>query len=112
MADTLIVRSNRLNAFGNILGNDIRVLEMFDFSNVLKRIFVELFLILHVKIPAWCYNDELIDVDEGTVIVFDGHARVEFLEWLKSYNPDKRLIFWCWNTIDEIEKNLQMESIP
>lgn len=47
-----------------------------------------------------------------TIIVFDGHARKEFLKWVSEVNPGKRLIFWCWNTVEEIEKNLLLKDIP
>ena len=108
-----IVRSNRLNSFKDKLNTDSTcVMNMFDFSNVFYRIIVELCLKLHIPISTKLFNQELTNVDADTIIVFDGHARKEFLEWLKNSNPTKRLIYWCWNTVKEISENFDINTIP
>lgn len=107
-----IVRSNRLNAFGRCIGGDIQVEEMFEMFSPLQKIEVELCLKAHMKIPERLFNKNLIGLNTNTIVVFDGHARPEFLRWLAENNPGRRLIFWCWNAVAEIEKNLTLRAIP
>lgn len=109
----VIVRSNRLNSFGHDLGyNNIKVVEMFREKGVIQSLIREVLLKLHCKLPKYLFNPELAALKADIVIVFDGHARKEFLVWLKEHNRDKRLIFWCWNTVEEIEKNFKLSDVP
>lgn len=107
-----IVRSNRLNAFGDFISDDAKVMEMFEMTSAVRKLEVELCLKTHVRIPKHLFNQRLIGMDTEVIIVFDGHARPEFLRWLADKNPGKRLIFWCWNAVSEIEKNLKLKHIP
>ena len=112
MSRYTVVRSNRLNSFGDFICDDVKVIDMFEMTSVFKKIAVELCLKIHIKIPKWLFNKNLVGIDSDSIIVFDGHARPEFLTWLAVNNPRKRMIFWCWNTVKEIEKNLRLQSIP
>ena len=112
MSSFTIVRSNRLNMFGSEMCEDVQVVEMFDMASNLKRIIIEICLKLHIKMPKYFFNQDLLHIQTDTIIVFDGHARPEFLEWLVKGNPGKRFIFWCWNSIKEIENNLRIKDIP
>lgn len=108
-----IVRSNRLNIFSRKLDTDFSILKnMFKLKSFTDKIILELCLKLHIKIPARYFNPLLIKDESDVIIVFDGHARKEFLEWLADNNKGKRLIFWCWNTIEEIETNFKIKDIP
>lgn len=107
-----IVRSNRLNAFGDFICEDVKVVEMFETASTVRKLEVELCLKTHLRIPEHLFNQRLIEMDTEAIIVFDGHARPEFLRWLADKNPGKRLIFWCWNAVSEIENNLKLRHIP
>lgn len=107
-----IVRSNRLNSFGEFICDDTKVLEMFEMTSKKQKIEVELCLKFHIQLPEHLFNKNLIGIDTDVIIVFDGHARPEFLSWLVVNNPGKRMIFWCWNAVAEIEDNLKLNSIP
>ena len=78
-----IVRSNRLNSFSNKLDTDIsNVKNMFKLNGVADKILLEICLKLHISIPKRLFNPELKNDSSDVIIVFDGHARKEFLEWL------------------------------
>lgn len=109
----VIVRSNRLNSFGNDVDqSNVSVKNMFRDGNLFSVILKEVLLKLRLRIPDYLFNPELKDLDADTIIVFDGHARASFLEWLMKNNKGKRLIFWCWNTVDEIEHNFSLNNVP
>lgn len=107
-----IVRSNRLNSFQTDICEDAVVYNMFEELSPLKKMILEFMLLSHSKIPDTYFNQNLRHVSSETLIVFDGHARPEFLRWLIRVNPGKRFIFWCWNTVSEIENNLSLKDIP
>lgn len=109
----VIVRSNRLNTFNGKLNTDTtEVIDMFNFNNHINQGIVESYLKLHLDIPEKYYNQRLKNVSADTIIVFDGHARLFFLNWLRDNNPGRRLIFWCWNTVDEISDSFDIRTIP
>lgn len=109
----VIVRSNRLNAFGTKLNSDIcRVVNMFCDSTCVHKIEKEMRLFFHINLPERLFNQELVDVEEENIIIFDGHVRTEFLNWMMKNNPQKRIILWLWNTVDEVKKNLRLDCIP
>lgn len=107
-----IVRSNRLNTFPSNICKNVQVIPMFGNLSFVRKILLELKLQLHKCISEDYFNPKLKDVDSDILIVFDGHARPEFLRWLAKNNREKRLIFWCWNTVDEIKNNLELSGIP
>lgn len=109
----VIVRSNRLNAFGTRLNSDIcRVVNMFCDKNSVKIMEKEIKLFFHINLQENLFNPELVGVEEENIIIFDGHVRTEFLKWIRKNNPKKRIILWLWNTVAEVEHNLHLESIP
>lgn len=109
----VIVRSNRLNPFGkDIDAGNITVLNMFRETGAFLTVVKEILLKLKRNIPTNLFNPDLKDLDVDVIIVFDGHARTSFLKWLKDNNKGKRMIFWCWNTADEIERNFSFDKIP
>lgn len=109
----VIVRSNRLNAFGTRLNSDIcRVVNMFCDKNSVKIMEKEIKLFFHINLQENLFNPELVGVEEENIIIFDGHVRTEFLKWIRKNNPKKRIILWLWNTVAEVENNLHLESIP
>lgn len=96
MGRFVIVRSNRLNTFGNhIDSNDCRVIDMFSDRNKARIIEKEVRLLSHIKLPERLFNPELINVDAENIIVFDGHVRIEFLEWLKKRIQTDELFCGC-----------------
>ena len=107
-----IVRSNRLNSFPHEISDKAVVENMFAKLTPIKKILLEAMLITHTAIPTKFFNQELKGLTSDTIIVFDGHSRPEFLKWLIKVNPGKRFIFWCWNTVDEIQHNLSIDKIP
>lgn len=108
-----IVRSNRLNSFEKELESNVcTVINMFNLSSIIDSITLEVCLKMHFRIPDRLFNPELVNVEADTIIVFDGHARKEFLGWLKSKNNGKKMIFWCWNTVEEIENNFHLSDVP
>ena len=109
----VIVRSNRLNTFGNHINSDFcRVANMFKDENGIRKLEKEICLFAHLNLQERLFNPELIGIKEDNIVVFDGHVRKEFLKWLLKNNPNKRIILWLWNTIDEIERNLRLDEIP
>lgn len=113
MAKYIIVRSNRLNNFGNRLDTPYsKVINMFSDKNKKQIIEKEIRLAYHLSIPVNLFNPQLINVDADTIIVFDGHVRNEFLIWLQKHNPYRRIILWLWNTVDEISKNFDLNDVP
>lgn len=113
MEKFVIVRSNRLNAFGTKINSDFcRVINMFNDLNKIDEYEREIRLFFHMKMPANLFNKNLIGLKEENIIVFDGHVRIDFLIWLKMNNPDKRIILWLWNTVDEIKNNLDLHKVP
>ncbi|VED91392.1 Uncharacterised protein [Streptococcus equinus] len=112
MNDVAIIRSNRLNMFGDSLNGGIKVYGMFDFTNKIRMLETEFKLHFHRTLSDSCFNDKLRNISEETIIVFDGHVRKEFLVWLRKLHPNKRIILWLWNTVDEIEKNFNLNDVP
>jgi hypothetical protein len=109
----VIVRSNRLNAFGTRLNSDnCRVVNMFCDKNSAKIMEKEIKLFFHINLQENLFNPELAGVEEENIIIFDGHVRTEFLKWIRKNNPKKRIILWLWNTVAEVENNLHLEGIP
>ena len=109
----VIVRSNRLNAFGTKLNSDVcRVVNMFSDRNCIQKVEKEIKLFVHISLPDKIFNQELVGVEEENIIIFDGHVRIEFLSWIRRNNPKKRIILWLWNTVDEVKKNLKLENVP
>jgi hypothetical protein len=113
MAKYIIVRSNRLNAFSDkINSNNLKVINMFSTMNLPFTICEEILLKSRMRLPEYFYNPQLINVNANTIIVFDGHVRIDFLKWLKGKNPNRRIILWFWNTVEEIGDNLPLDKIP
>lgn len=109
----VIVRSNRLNAFGTKMNSDVcRVENMFRDGNNEEIAEKETRLFFHMNLPDRMFNQNLINIEESTIIVFDGHVRIEFLQWIMKNNPGKRIILWLWNTVEEIRNNLQLDRVP
>lgn len=109
----VIVRSNRLNTFGNHINSDNRrVINMFRDENKKRILEKEIRLLTHLNLPERLFNPQLVGIDEENIIVFDGHVRIEFLKWLLKNNPKKRIILWLWNTVEEVENNLKLDKIP
>ncbi len=46
---------------------------------------------------------------DDKIIVFDTYSSTRFLRWLCRHYPDKRIIFWYWNKLDNPDR---MKKIP
>ena len=110
----LIVRSNRLNTFGNALESDqSTVVNMFRKNVFILQIILEIILKLHLPIPTFFFNKGLLNTNANMIIVFDGHVRKNFLRWIvKNNSKTNKFVFWCWNTVDEIERNFKLKNVP
>lgn len=113
MLKYVIVRSNRLNNFGDKLDTSYsKVMNMFDDSAQNLSFAREIRLASHLTLPPKYFNSRLKNLDTEVIIVFDGHVRRDFLLWLQEQNPYKRIILWLWNTVEEISKNFKLNEVP
>ncbi|MBO5520572.1 MAG: hypothetical protein J5973_02740 [Eubacterium sp.] len=54
------------------------------------------------KIPDWVlYPQPVLKEDKETVIVFDTHTTLRYLQWLHRKAPDARIILWFWNPVGQ-----------
>lgn len=45
------------------------------------------------------FNKELNNLKYNTIIIFDSLINVDFIQWIKKNNPNKRIILWYWNPV-------------
>lgn len=108
-----IVVSNRLSMFSSSFKREnLKAFNMFADGLGNQRYELEFLLKMHCSLPSFFFNKELIKMNVDTIVVFDGHVRANFLEWLISVNPNKRVILWLWNTVKEIGDTIPIEKIP
>ena len=56
------------------------------------------------RIPrSMIYSRPAFKDGDDKIIVFDSYASVRQLEWLHSEYPDKRIILWFWNVINNVD---------
>lgn len=109
----LIVRSNKFNLIRKDIDDPLfRVDLMFGNLSKKDKLYNDVNIYGRRKTNENYYNQNLKNVEEDVIIVFDPHVRIQFLVWLRKNNPDKRIIMWFWNTIAEIGKNLPLDEIP
>jgi hypothetical protein len=113
MDKTVIIRSNRLNLIPKEMKcKNMTVEYMFADLGKVSYWIKEFCVFFKLRVFEKYYNPKLKNLDADTIIVFDGHVRIQFLEWLKKNNPNKRIILWCWNTVQEIGDKIPMDKIP
>ncbi|MHB8073126.1 hypothetical protein [Desulfosporosinus fructosivorans] len=113
MEKVLIAKSNRSLLLSKDMENDnINVQNMFNDFSIITKWIVEICLVFKVPMLECLFNKKLKNTNEKTIIVFDGHARIQFLRWIRKNNPNARIILWYWNTIEEIGKNIPINKVP
>lgn len=113
MDDCALVCSNSLESLIPAAGAGIPFYPMFKPLGKIR--WAGLLALLHLDIARLfrpLYNPALSDIPARTIIVFDSHARQDFLLWLQQNNPGRRLIFWYWNSVREASRHLPLDSIP
>lgn len=108
-----IVRSNKFKLISKDIDSQVYcVKDMFASLPAQKKLICDFQLYSRIGVADKYYNPDLCKIDTDLIIVFDPHCRIQFLEWLKTNNPNKRIILWLWNTVKEIGKNIPLERVP
>jgi hypothetical protein len=69
----------------------------FAFFSLRSRVLRRLPSILLFPRPRFARGDDKI-------IAFDSYTSIRHLRWYRKLAPDKRIIFWCWNIINDADR--------